>query len=914
MARPTTRLVGAAVAALVAVPIFTLSVSQPALGAGGTITVLGPNQDARPGQPLPDGRSAASLVSAQNEFESFQVAVVPDTDIMRLEVDLAGDLARASGTVLPQSNVTVYREGYATVTTGPGNDARSDGESQAGAWPDVLVPQRDYVYGQDRAWFHRGVAAGELVVLWVDVLVPAGQAPGNYTGSLRIKDGATVLHSVPLSVEVRDVALPSTSSLTNLFLTRWDKPCAAHTGHPQCGWDAELATRLHALYARVGLENRVTIANPWPVNKDQSLAIGAGLPGNSHGLDLRPLFRKYVLPLVKGTATPPEMGSQPRLSGGKLTTLALLGPSAFDDVKCGTSCVAAWKSEATAGGFGGRLVYYVCDEPFRSAERWGKCNQTHTDVSGPSGLPELVTGSVQEADDPTLGNDADSWIDVLVPGLKQLANKPTSAYMPGNQRPAYDAWLAAQADNQLWLYSSCESAGCNGPSSADQDPPWNSPYWDGWAGYGIDQPPAQARAMSWLAFEYGATGELYWQSAEKLATAWDPCTSVTPAQSSSCLYESGMMGDGTLFYPGNGCAVTAMDARCIGGTADIPLESIRLKRIRDGREDYELLRQLDASAVAADGPFAHDTALGLIGPDLDTATYAATAAVTDADIAAARLTLLDRLAPAGPTPMTISVADTSVTEGTGDNLTAFQVQLSRTGDLTDEAIVHFTLASGTATAGSDYPNGDGGQAWFQAGQATTALPLAVVADAVPEADEVYSVQLDSPPAGVTLADATADVTILDDDVPPAVWRPDALVRTGSSYLGDGVYDDFDDPGADQTAVRALRRTDRFTGYWRVQNDGNTADSYSLVATTPGRGLRVQYFRGSTRITRDVRAGTYSTGVLTPGVDRTYRVKVTATRKARRGSIHRWYLHVVSYRAQLDNADVRDIAAVKVKVK
>ena len=39
-------------------------------------------------------------------------------------------------------------------------------------------------------------------------------------------------------------------------------------------------------------------------------------------------------------------------------------------------------------------------------------------------------------------------------------------------------------------------------------------------------------------------------------------------------------GDGTLFYPGT-------PAR-IGGTHDIPIESVRLKRIRDGREDYEL--------------------------------------------------------------------------------------------------------------------------------------------------------------------------------------------------------------------------------------------------------------------------------------------------------------------------------------
>ena len=53
-------------------------------------------------------------------------------------------------------------------------------------------------------------------------------------------------------------------------------------------------------------------------------------------------------------------------------------------------------------------------------------------------------------------------------------------------------------------------------------------------------------------------------------------------------------GDGTLFYPGR--------PRTIGGTSDIPIESIRLKLIRDGLEDYEylaLLSKYEGRAAAA---------------------------------------------------------------------------------------------------------------------------------------------------------------------------------------------------------------------------------------------------------------------------------------------------------------------------
>src|SRR5581483_2367546 len=55
-------------------------------------------------------------------------------------------------------------------------------------------------------------------------------------------------------------------------------------------------------------------------------------------------------------------------------------------------------------------------------------------------------------------------------------------------------------------------------------------------------------------------------------------------------YDGGMNGDGTLFYP--------WDSASVGGADPIPIESIRLKRIRDGREDYELLKL--ASAKSAD--------------------------------------------------------------------------------------------------------------------------------------------------------------------------------------------------------------------------------------------------------------------------------------------------------------------------
>ena len=53
------------------------------------------------------------------------------------------------------------------------------------------------------------------------------------------------------------------------------------------------------------------------------------------------------------------------------------------------------------------------------------------------------------------------------------------------------------------------------------------------------------------------------------------------------MYLFGGNGDGTLFYPGL--------PDLIGGSTHIPVESIRLKLIREGLEDYEYLALLEKS-------------------------------------------------------------------------------------------------------------------------------------------------------------------------------------------------------------------------------------------------------------------------------------------------------------------------------
>jgi hypothetical protein len=103
----------------------------------------------------------------------------------------------------------------------------------------------------------------------------------------------------------------------------------------------------------------------------------------------------------------------------------------------------------------------------------------------------------------------------------------------------------------------------------------------GWPGYEIDRPSAAARAMSWLAWREQVAGELYFD----MIYGWrgDPWRDPRAFAGN---------GDGTLLYPG-------LPARW-GGKRAFPVESIRLKVIRDGLEDLEMLRLADAAGLHAE--------------------------------------------------------------------------------------------------------------------------------------------------------------------------------------------------------------------------------------------------------------------------------------------------------------------------
>jgi hypothetical protein len=205
-----------------------------------------------------------------------------------------------------------------------------------------------------------------------------------------------------------------------------------------------------------------------------------------------------------------------------------------------------------AKGWLDRLFYYAADEPppeafAELARRASAFRQAARKV------PVLVTTA--------LAPDLVGAVNIWAPPINYLEDKPSHLSRHRSPvRAAYDEHL--RRAEALWWYQSCMSHGCDKTSDR---------YYTGWPNYLIDGTPTAHRIMPWLSWKYRVSGELHYHTtyAYERGDPWEH------------QYHFAGNGEGTLFYPGT--------PKRVGGRKHIPIESIRLKLIRDGLEDYEYL-------------------------------------------------------------------------------------------------------------------------------------------------------------------------------------------------------------------------------------------------------------------------------------------------------------------------------------
>ncbi len=146
-----------------------------------------------------------SLDLAQNEYESFQLAILAKKEMKNIRFEIS-DLVNKSDSSkkIVKQNIEWQQIGFIMADKLHYNPQQSEGV--AGWYPDVLLP------------VSKGIALeNKTCPFWITVYAPKGTAPGNYQGTIRIVPESGPVSEVVLDVRVRNIELSNECHLKTAF-------------------------------------------------------------------------------------------------------------------------------------------------------------------------------------------------------------------------------------------------------------------------------------------------------------------------------------------------------------------------------------------------------------------------------------------------------------------------------------------------------------------------------------------------------------------------------------------------------------------------------------------------------------------------------------------------------------------------
>lgn len=178
---------------------------------------------------------------------------------------------------------------------------------------------------------------------------------------------------------------------------------------------------------------------------------------------------------------------------------------------------------------------------------------------------------------------------------------------------------------------------------------------------------------------------------------------------------------------------------------------------------------------------------------------------------------------------------------------------------------------------------------------------------------------------LTNTGGTAETVSFDLDVSNAAEpRPDVSVGTSAAApIGADVYS----PAA-QTAAITSKKANAVSGFFSVDNDGPLEDTFKVQASAGNSLFGVAYFQGTTNVTAQVIAGTFTTASIAEGdAPLSFRAAVTPNKKKliKKGkkvpgkkpkkpkTLKKTYNSIIKVTAD-SNASLSDTAIISVKTK
>ncbi|MGI6419860.1 MAG: glycoside hydrolase domain-containing protein [Thermoguttaceae bacterium] len=159
----------------------------------------------------PGGAKSAEVAAARNEYEPLRIIVRAGAQKManvRLE---ASALAGRAGQIQAR-NVALFREHYIDIF----KPSRAS-KAPTGWYPDALIPIAGGRLAVQNPPAPVSVEPGMNQGFWVDLYIPRGTPPGEYSGTIVVTADGSPLSTVPVKVRVLPFTLPDEIAMRSNF-------------------------------------------------------------------------------------------------------------------------------------------------------------------------------------------------------------------------------------------------------------------------------------------------------------------------------------------------------------------------------------------------------------------------------------------------------------------------------------------------------------------------------------------------------------------------------------------------------------------------------------------------------------------------------------------------------------------------
>lgn len=492
---------------------------------------------------MPPARNTACQVAlARNEAESLQLAIRASSDITTLEAEVDPPRGSRNTQLAPPEIGWVdyvpidHPSSYYSLTTPawelkfPSNAGSSDG--WAGWWPDPISP-----------YTITSLTANRTHSLWLTFKTDPQSQPGNYRGNIRLKSDGKTIKSIPYTLTVWNFTLPERPSCAAIYDIRMNQQWLHHGKS-----EAEARDEIMQIMA-----DKKVCPDNCGVNlhfkRDSNGTVTCDF--TAYDAAMERYFDHYKFPFAYtprslylfGWEHPPRsflgeapFEGEPPYTNADRTRLRPEYKAAYQDA------LRLYWQHMQAKGWANRIVLYISDEPY--------LDKTHI-----KDQMKACCTMIHEVD-PDIRIYCSTWRHC--PDWNGYLN----IWGIGHYGcfPAEEMETRRAAGDAIWFTT-------DGQMCTD------TPYC------------AVERLLPHYCFKYGAEAYEFWGMTWFTYDPWQKGwhryihQSSTPGEYYYVRYPN---GDGYLIYPGT------------RGTDTRPVTTIRLEAARDGVEDYEYLKLLQA--------------------------------------------------------------------------------------------------------------------------------------------------------------------------------------------------------------------------------------------------------------------------------------------------------------------------------